>query len=166
MNRKTLVLIVATVLLGACATAPTVYGPAANGEASGYRDIRIEELRYRVTFRGGSDLKADQVEDYTLRRAAELATQQGGDWFRIVDRRTDQIGGRSGGGTSVGVGGSSGSFGSSVGVGVGIDLTPDRRKFETTMEILIGRGPKPDEARVYDARAILSRPDAPALPPR
>jgi hypothetical protein len=74
-----------------------------------------------------------------------------------VTRSSDQTGGRQGGGTSVSVGGSTGSYGSGVGVGIGFDLSPDRRQFESTMEILLGRGPKPADASVYGAADILAR---------
>lgn len=147
-------------LAGACATPPTVYGPAASANAMGYRSAKIESDRYRVSFRGNPDLKAPQVEDMALRRAAELTTQNGYTWFRIVDRHTEQIGGRRNGGTSVGVGGSSGSFGSGIGVGLSFDLTPDSRRYETSMEILLGKGEKPGDIDAYDAQSILSRPSA------
>lgn len=141
----------------ACASAPTVYGPAATVTDVGYRETKIEADRYRVSFRGNSDLKGPGVEDMALRRAAEITTQNGADWFRVVTRSTEQVAGRERGGTSVGVGGSTGSFGSGVGVGVGIDLSPDTRKYETRMEILLGRGQKPaDDADAYDARAVLA----------
>jgi hypothetical protein len=141
----------------ACTTAPTVYGPAASTQDTGYRQTRIENDRYRISFRANPDLKAPQVEDLALRRAAELTLQDGYQWFRVVTRNTELVGGRSGGGTSVGVGGSSGSFGSSVGVGVGFDLSPDSRRYETTMEILMGRGARPEGVDAYDAQSILSR---------
>ncbi len=144
--------------LGACASAPTVYGPAATATDVGYRETKIETDRFRISFRGNADLKGAGVEDMALRRAAEIATQNGADWFRVVTRSTEQVSGREKGGTSVGVGGSSGSFGSGVGVGVGIDLSPDTRKYETRMEILLGRGAKPaDDADAYDARSVLGR---------
>jgi opacity protein-like surface antigen len=143
--------------LAACATAPTVYGPAASAEAAGYRQTKIEADRYRVSFRANPDLKAPQVEDMALRRAAELTLQDGYQWFRVVTRNTELVGGRPAGGTSVGVGGSTGSFGSGVGVGIGFDLSPDSRRYETTMEILMGRGARPEGADAYDAQTILSR---------
>lgn len=144
--------------LAACASARTVYGPAATVSDTGYRETKIEADRYRVSFRGNADIKAQGAEDMALKRAAELTTQNGASWFRVVTRSTEQVGGRDKGGTSVGVGGSSGSFGSSVGVGVGINLSPDSRQYETRMEILLGRGQKPaDDANAYDAASVLSR---------
>ena len=145
------------VALAACSTAPTVYGPADTSSATGYRQTRIETDRYRVSFRANPDLKGPQVEDMALRRAAEITLQDGYQWFRVVNRSTEQVSGRPGGGTSVGVGGSTGSYGSGVGVGIGFDLSPDSRRYETTLEILLGRGAKPEGADAYDAQAILSR---------
>ena len=146
--------------LAACSTAPTVYGPAATSSAVGYRQTKIEDDRFRVSFRANPDLKAPQVEDMALRRSAEIALENGREWFLVVNRFTDLVGGTSGGGTSVGVGGSSGSYGSSVGVGIGFDLTPDSRRYESTLEILLGSGAKPASPDAYDARAILSRTPA------
>lgn len=143
--------------LAGCATAPTVYGPAATADAVGWRATRIEQDRYRVSFRGNPDKNGPQVEDLALRRAAEITLQDGYQWFRVVTRNTEQVGGRRGGGTSVGVGGSSGSYGSSVGVGIGFDLSPDTRKYESSMEILLGRGPKPDDPSAYDASSVMNR---------
>jgi hypothetical protein len=143
--------------LGACASPPTVYQPAATVQDMGWRATKIENDRYRVSFRANPDLKAPQVEDMALRRAAEIAVNDGYQWFRVVSRNTEQVGGNRGGGTSVGVGGSSGSYGSSVGVGIGFDLSPDSRRYETALEILLGKGAKPDEANAYDARAVLNR---------
>lgn len=143
--------------LAACASTPTVYGPAARPSAAGYREQRIESDRYRITFRANADIRARGAEDYALKRAGEITLREGGDWFRIVTRSTEQVGGRSGGGTSVGVGGSSGSYGSSVGVGVGIDLSPDSRQWDATLEILVGKGPKSSDPDAYDARAVSSR---------
>jgi hypothetical protein len=144
-------------VLAACSTAPTVYGPAATSSEAGYRQTKIENDRYRVSFRANPDLNAPQVEDMALRRAAELTRQDGYQWFRVVNRSTELVSGSRGGGTSVGVGGSTGSYGSSVGVGIGFDLSPDSRRYETTLEILLGRGAKPDDADAYDAQAILGR---------
>ena len=144
-------------LLTGCASAPTVYAPAASADDIGYREQAIEAGRYRISFRANPDLDAAQTEDMAMRRAAELSLRDGADWFRVVTRDTERYGGREKGGTSVGVGGSTGSYGSGLGVGIGFDLSPDSRRYETTMEILTGDGPKPDEARAYDARSVLAR---------
>lgn len=159
MNRPALAALLALVLtLGACASGPTVYAPSSGPNSAGYSDTRIETDRWRVTFRGNSDLKGPGVEDLALRRAAELTLQEGYDWFRVVSRRTELAGGSRSAGTSVGIGGSSGSYGSHVGVGIGIDLSPDSRRYEAFLEILLGRGQKPDGIDAYQARQLLTRP--------
>src|SRR5690606_22629066 len=76
----------AVLMLTACATTPTFYAPAASPSAMGYSEYRIEPGRYRVTFRGGPGAPPQQVADYTLLRAADLALADGYDWFRITDR--------------------------------------------------------------------------------
>jgi hypothetical protein len=154
--RRFLLSALAAVALTACASTPTLYGPALKASAAGYREQRIETERYRITFRANADLKGRGAEDNALRRAAEITTRDGYDWFRVVNRFTEQVGGREGGGTSVGVGGSSGRYGSSVGVGVGFDLSPDSRQWDSTLEILLGKGTKPADTDAYDARSVLA----------
>ena len=154
----------ALLALAACASAPTTYAPAAASGEVGYRETKLEANRYRVAFVGKSDLNAQGVEDMAMRRAAELTLQNGATWFQVVARDTEQLSGKPKGGTSVGVGGSTGSYGSGVGVGIGIDLSPDTRTYEAVMEILIGTGDKPDMPAAYDARAVLTRTTTPAAP--
>lgn len=155
---KRLLAAFALLALSACAGAPTVYGPAMAGNEMGYREQRIENDRYRVSFRANADLKPPQVEDLALRRAAEIASQNGAQWFTVVTRNTDLVGGQNTpSGPSVGIGGSSGSYGSAVGVGLGFNFGADTRRYETAMEILLGRGAKPSDPNAYDAQQILSR---------
>lgn len=144
--------------LAACAGAPTVYGPAPASGEMGYREQRLENERYRVSFRANADLKPPQVEDLALRRAAEITLAQGYQWFHVVTRATDLAGGRnSPSGPTVGIGGSAGSYGSAVGVGLGFNFGSDTRQYETTMEILLGRGTKPADPNAYDAQQVLAR---------
>lgn len=148
----------ALLALAACASAPTKYAAATTSDSVGYREQRLEQERYRVSFRANADLKAPQVEDMALRRAAELTTQNGYDWFHVVTRSTDLASGSyRQAGPTVGIGGSTGSFGSGVGVGLGFNFGGDDRQYQTTMEILMGRGTKPSDPNAYDARQVLSR---------
>ena len=145
--------------LAACASAPTRYGPAASASEMGYREQRLEQERYRVSFRGNPDLKGPQVEDMALRRAAELTVQNGCQWFSVVSRYTDVAGGSyTPSGPTIGVGGSTGSFGSGIGIGLGFNFGGDSRQFESTLEVLMGRGAKPADPNAYDAQQVLSRP--------
>lgn len=115
MNKAVLP-ILAALALSACATAPTVYQPAAGPKSVGFSELKIEAGRYRITFHGGAGGPAEQVSDYALLRAADLALADGYDWFRVTDRymRQDSTGGSR---LSVGVGG--GDFGYRSGVASG-----------------------------------------------
>lgn len=74
-------------LLGACATA-TPY-QASTGADRGYSEQKIEDNRYQVEFAGNSLTDRKTVETYLLYRAAELTKQNGYDHFRVVRRDTD-----------------------------------------------------------------------------
>jgi hypothetical protein len=157
--------VLAALTLAACATTPTVYQPASSQSAVGYSEYRIEPGRYRVTFQGGSGAPPEQVMDFAIMRAADLALADGYDWFRISDRFLRRTGGSSGPRISLGVGGMDFGRRSSVGVGVGtgFDLGGGGSggASAATIEVFMGRGPKPDGVDVYDAHAVrrtLGRP--------
>jgi len=141
--------------LTACATAVgTAYAPA-DSKGFGYTEQRIEADRYRITFAGDGATPQDVVADYAMLRAAELALANGYDWFRVVGSAMDA---QEKGGVGIGMGVGGGSYGrrSGVGVGVGGDLgTVGARQFYTArLEVLMGKGEKPDSPDVYDARSL------------
>ncbi len=142
-------------MLAACATAVgTAYAPA-DSKGYGYTETRVEADRYRVVFSGDGATPVAAVEDYALLRAAELAVENGYDWFRVVGRALDED--EKGG---VGLGAGVGGGGRNVGVGVGGNLgTVGAKKFYTAkLEALFGKGEKPanDAAgEVYDARSVI-----------
>ena len=146
-------LAVAAAALSACATAVgTSYAPA-DKKGYGYAETRIEADRYRVSFAGDGATPVAVVEDYALLRAAELAVENGYDWLRVVGRTLDED--EKGG---VGLGAGVGGGGRNVGVGVGGNLgTVGARKFYTAkLEVLFGKGAKPDETgEIYDARSVI-----------
>jgi hypothetical protein len=145
--------------LAGCMTGPTNYQPALVAGDMGYRQTQIETDRYRVSFRAHPDLKAPEVEDLALRRAAEITLGEGYQWFRVVTRHTELVSGdRGGGGPTIGLGGSAGSYGSSLGLGIGFNLAGDTRAYEAELEILLGHGAKPQDIDAYDAQSLLSRP--------
>ena len=151
-----LTIIVLTALTAGCVTAVgTSYGPAVDAKGYGYEDSRIEEDRFRITFRGDGATSAEAVEDFALLRAAELAIENDFEWFRIVSQNTQA---EDRGGVGVGAGFGSGSYGrrGGVNVGVGGDLGTigGRRFFTTRLEVLCGRGPEPEEGEVYNARQV------------
>jgi hypothetical protein len=45
-----------------------------------------------------------------------------------------------------------------MGVGLGFTFGSDTRQYQTTMEILLGRGDKPADPQVYEAAQVLARP--------
>lgn len=149
----------ATIVVVACATAVgTAYAPA-DSKGYGYAETRIEADRYRITFAGDGATPPGVVEDYALLRAAELAVENGYDWFRVVGRSMDEA---EKGGVGLGAGFGTGSYGrrSSVGVGVGGDLgTVGAKKFYTAkLEAQFGKGEKPSGeagSEIYDARSVI-----------
>ena len=156
MKRLTLSLIAASALaLGACASlAP--YGPQQAARGQGFSEQRIESNRFRVTYNGVG--APGPVADRALFRAAQLTVDQGYDWFEVtqrwIDGRPDSAGGVR---PSVSIGASSGRYGgwstSGVGVGLGFDLSGPQPT-STTLEIVMGRGAKPDRPAAYDARRV------------
>ena len=143
--------------LVACASlAP--YGAQGGPGGQGYSEQRIESDRYRVTYNGVG--APGPVADFALLRAAELTTQEGYDWFEVVQRWTDgRPGGAGGVRPSVSIGGGTSRYGgysaSGVGVGLGLDLSGPQPT-STTLEIVMGRGDKPSRPSAYDARDVQS----------
>lgn len=161
MKRLTLTLVAAAGLaLSACASlAP--YGPQQSPGGQGYVEQRIENNRFRVTYYGVG--AAGPVADLALLRAAELTRSQGHDWFEVtqrwVDGRLDSAGGVR---PSIGVGYGSGRYSSpygrysSSGLGVGVGLNfSGPSPTSTTLEVLMGDGPRPDRPDAYDAQGVL-----------
>jgi len=161
--KRLLLPILAALSLAGCATPPTLYQPATPANAIGYSEYRLEPGRYRVMFRGGPGAPAEQVMDFALIRAADLALADGYDWFRVSDRIVRTVGGGSGPYVSMGVGGA--SFGhhsaTGVGVGTGFDLSGGAA-VEATIEVFMGHGRRPDGLDAYDARALRRSLGSPA----
>ena len=145
--------------LGACATA-TPY-QAANTSDRGYSDQQVETNRWLVSFAGNSLTDRQTVETYLLYRAAELTSQNGYVHFRVVRRDTDTDS------SFVPVGGRYPHFHTSYRYygpywGRGFydpwDRPTDYRevtRFEATAEIIMGKGPKPDDPEFFDAEDVL-----------
>lgn len=151
---KLLLAALATLSLAACATAPTLYQAAAGAQAVGYSEYRIEPGRYRITFRGGPGAPGQQVSDYALLRAADLALADGYAWFRVADRRMED---RPDNSPRLSVGLGSASYGRHSAVGVGVDQgfsLGGGPALETTIEVVMGKGERPHGADIYDARAL------------
>ncbi|MEW5684421.1 MAG: hypothetical protein AB1942_05855 [Pseudomonadota bacterium] len=152
--KRLIVSLLGAASLAACATAPTLYQPAARPNAVGFSEYRIEPGRFRVTFRGGPGAPVQQVSDYALLRAADLALAEGYDWFRVADRITE---GRPDNGPRIGLGVGGGDFGRGGGVSVGTGASfslGGGPSVVQTIEVVMGKGERPRGADVYDARAL------------
>lgn len=141
--------------VAACVTAVgTPYAPA-DKKGFGYQDTKIEENRYRVSFAGDGATPPEIVEDFALLRAADIAVDNGFEWFRIVARDVTT---QERGGVGVGGGFGTGSYGrrSGVNIGIGGDLgTIGARRFYTIkLEVLYGRGIIPEDGEIYNARSV------------
>ncbi|MCH8490241.1 MAG: hypothetical protein LAT81_09985 [Oceanicaulis sp.] len=155
--------------LSACAsTQAPYYGPASmSRDGTGFSELRIEDRRWGVSYRGAPGVSAGEAERLAIRRAADVVLNNGLEWFTIVDSRAMQEpeARRSGSpvrvGGSVGRGwGSGGARSSSVGVGVSMGVgsgSQSGRRAEAVIEIIAGAGePRPDGA--YDAVIIAAEP--------
>jgi len=156
---RNLVTALSLAALAACATAPPSYSPAASSSAAGYSETQIESNRYFVTYRAGGTAPVTTLEDYALRRAAELTMQNGREWFWVDRRSVNENVNRSGPSVGVGVGG--GSYGGSGGLGASVGFSfplggGGQRASSATLEIRFGEGPKPQAANAYDASAVLA----------
>jgi hypothetical protein len=156
MKRLTFGLVAVSALaLSACASL-TPYGPQQSARGQGFSEQRIESNRFRVSYNGVGAV--GPVADRALFRAAQLTVDQGYDWFEVtqrwIDGRPDSAGGVR---PSVSIGAGSGRYGgwstSGVGVGLGFDLSGPQPT-STTLEIVMGRGQRPDRPNAYDARGV------------
>jgi len=161
MKRLAVVSLIAASALSMAACASLApYGPAQSPSGQGFSEQRIENDRYRVTYRGVG--APGPVADLALLRAADVTTQAGYDWFevtqRYIDGRPDSAGGfrpnlSIGGGSSRYSGRHGGFSSSGVGVGVGLNFSGPSPT-STVLEIRLGRGNRPDRAEAYDARDV------------
>lgn len=157
-------------LLSACAS-QSAYAPAEKPKAAGYTETRLADNRYRVSFTGNSVTPSGTVKDYALLRSAELTLQQGNDWFRVLDRDIDKkvnsytsagAGADFPGQTSVyqscGLLSCQSTVVSSPGFssGAGIASTSSSTAYSSTLEILMGKNPQPQNVDAYDARDLAS----------
>jgi peptidoglycan/xylan/chitin deacetylase (PgdA/CDA1 family) len=74
--------------LASCVTS-TPYQPATGSAGYGFSEQRVEENKFRITFRGNSSTTREQVENSLLYRAAELTVQNGYDHFIVIENDTE-----------------------------------------------------------------------------
>ena len=165
----------AAVTLAACG-GPTLYQSAAPG-AYGYDEQAIESDRFLVSFNGNSLTDRETVETFLLYRAAELTRERGYDHFIIVRRDTEAerrfVGGDPFASRYSGFGfhyryfhPAHGWYGWRDPVWNDVNVREVSR-YEAQAEIVLGRGPAPDDPSAFDAAEVLEnlgpqvvRPDA------
>ena len=76
--------IASTLLLGACATPYQK-----RGLTGGFTETQLSPETYRISFQANTITPPDQVQDYTLLRAAELTLENGHRYF-VVQETVDQ----------------------------------------------------------------------------
>lgn len=165
MKKLTGAALLAVMLITACASTPEPYRAATSDKGNGYSSLAIESNRFRVSYRAEDVVTA---RDFALLRAAEITRENGDDWFRVVNSYTQQAEPYSNaGGTSVSVGGSTGSYGSGVGIGIGFGLGGNSKDDVVHLiEIFTGSGEKPEGEEVYDAYSVIASLGGAALATR
>ena len=143
--------------IAACASGPEPYQRADSSKAFGAYVLPIEDNRVRVSYRAKD---AETSRHYALLAAAEETLLRDATWFRVVDAYRDEAEQYARqGGSSISIGGSTGSRGrSSIGIGVGIGFpiggTTGSGESVHALEIIVGSGAKPDDPEVYDAAEV------------
>lgn len=161
-------------LVGACTSIP-VYRERGPGESVGYTDLRLTENRYRVTYAGGNATRRDEVEDFLLRRAAEVTLDSGYSHFVFDARDTsaetyyrNTFASQRRFGIGFGAYGPSPWYYSRFAFGdpfYGNDLRPVTR-FEAYSEIvMLQPGDAQDDPFAVDAREVLEALTPPPPPP-
>ena len=162
MFRTTLAaaLLASSTLLAACTIGPTPYQPASAGYSRGYAEQKLEDTRYRISFKGNSLTERDTVENYMLFRAAELTLQSGYDTFTISKRDTDKDSRTRYNGGFYGPRFSYMYFSPRFGwYGAYDPFWSDRRydevtSYEAFAEIVMSKGPKGSDPNAFDARQV------------
>lgn len=158
----------APLIFAACAATPD-YRAATGQDGQGYTNAQIESNRWTVSYQGEPNQSAADVRQYALYRAGELTLEQGGDWFTVIDKSSDetkeetrdwQPGGFE----------SDTEYVRKCGIlGCSTRAEPVTRyrsseiqretvyTFAHTLEIIVGRGEKPaGDPSAYDARDVLA----------
>jgi len=81
MNK--LILILFTLLLGACATAYQK-----EGLTGGFSETQLSENTWKVHFEGNGYTRTERAEDYALLRASELTLKNGFSYFLLADSKS------------------------------------------------------------------------------
>jgi hypothetical protein len=88
---KRLILITATLALGACQTAAPSYRAAGGPNSAGYFSAPVDGGRQAVTYTGEKGMTSAQVAEYALLRAAELTLASGQEWFAVLHTASQKV---------------------------------------------------------------------------
>ncbi|WP_308364950.1 MULTISPECIES: hypothetical protein [unclassified Microbulbifer] len=156
-------LIAFAILLATGCASQSAYKPA-NGSGYGYKESRISDNRYRVTFKARGDDR-DRAMDYALLRAAELTLLKGYDWFVVVNREsmvdrkeTEMQSGFSSGDRVITrdcglLGCTTRSYSTPPTYSAGVSAGGGSRA-ESVLEIRMGKGVRPSSGDSYDALSV------------
>lgn len=139
-------------MLAGCVTS-TAYQPAAEPDDFGYRQVKLTQSHYRISFAGNHYTARETVELFALYRAAEATLEAGRQYFRIISQQTSPITQTQGDQVSLGGGYGWGfhpwSAGASYGVGV-----RSYTRYESVLEIDIAEDLPHAGADIYNARQV------------
>jgi hypothetical protein len=159
---KLLMTTLSIILLTACASQGP-YRPA-SGSGFGYKETALSDNHYRIHFKlRGED--ANKGKDLALLRAAEVTLFQGYDWFEIVERETmvekdKRPKASMGMGQSTRVTRDCGLLGCTTRTEpvrdyhMGVQVGADGDTVERSLEIIMGRGVRPENRVTYSAREL------------
>lgn len=145
-------------LVAACSS-PTKYEAATGG--AGYSEQKIETDKYLVSFSGNTSTKREVVETYFLYRAAEITQAAGHEYFRVLDKSSDEetryqnLSPRVGYGLGLTLGGRT-RLGGTILVNTPVSNMSPMTKFEASATIITFSGERPDDDdSVYSASEVI-----------
>lgn len=156
--KSVLISLAAAISLSACATGPTMYGPAQDS-GLGFATKQIEDTCFQVSFTGKN---AEEARNLALLRAAEITKERGFSHFKVVGSGVDgNQQRRSPVSTSVGLGIGNGGYrrGTRTNVGVGININDIGRalngnKVTANLEVILSNGGQESD-NLYRADSII-----------
>jgi len=156
-------------VLAGCVAVPAPYAPRGPGQSTGYTDRELTPNRYRITFTGNSSTTREQVEDYLLRRAAEVTLAAGYSHFLFDSRdtRADTRYNAIGPGPGFGPGFGYWSFRPRWGYdpfGPEVDISTTTRYQAYAEIVLLNDAEAAREPRSVEARAVIQHLPPPAKP--
>ena len=156
MNAKLfLALLLITTFLTACAS--QTYYKASDGESSssyGYRDQKLEENKYRVSFLGRNSTQRETAELYLLYRAAEITSANGYEYFVMVHQETEPKQQTPSSSFFGGLG--FGGRGTGVGLGYGVPSSSTSSNYQAVAIISLYKTKPPEPQASYNAKEVLA----------